>query len=239
MKNITETHQLWKAGQTDLDAIKKVAASLLYEDVIADEHFPFVAYHPFFESIYLPYENRMVNILENKKALMEIRKKREERIWKTNDVELFFGLLTKPFRLLFLKETKEFMSKRDFSVSLKTAWTLCEDPNQDFYVDVDTVISWFYEAEQKDLMSKEEFVVFQNLPEKIRVYRGVAVHRNPDGISWTHDLKIAQWFAQRFDSYDQKGYVRTGMIDKKHILAYFDDQEEKEIVVDRNYLTDI
>ena len=74
------------------------------------------------------------------------------------------------------------MSRKDFSISLKTAWILCENPNQDYFVDVDTVISWFYEAEQKYLMNEDEFAVFQNLPEKIRVYRGVAVHRNPEGI---------------------------------------------------------
>ena len=237
MKNIAEESQLRKAGQSDLDAIKRVATSLLYEDVIVNKRLPFAAYHPFFESIYLPYENSLVNILENEKAFMEIRKKREELIWKTNDIELFFALVTKPFRLLFLKKTKDFMSRKDFSISLKTAWILCENPNQDYFVDVDTVISWFYEAEQKYLMNEDEFAVFQNLPEKIRVYRGVAVHRNPEGISWTQDLKTAQWFAQRFDSHKLQGYVRTGIIDKKHILAYFDDRGEKEIVVDRNYLT--
>ena len=165
MKNIAEESQLRKAGQSDLDAIKRVATSLLYEDVIVNKRLPFAAYHPFFESIYLPYENRLVNILENKNALMEIRKKREELIWKTNDIELFFALVTKPFRLLFLKKTKDFMSRKDFSISLKTAWILCENPNQDYFVDVDTVISWFYEAEQKYLMNEDEFAVFQNLPE--------------------------------------------------------------------------
>lgn len=78
---------------------------------------------------------------------------------------------------------------------------------------------------------------FRIFRKKSECDRGVAVHRNPEGISWTQDLKTAQWFAQRFDSHKLQGYVRTGIIDKKHILAYFDDRGEKEIVVDRNYLT--
>ena len=36
MKNIAEESQLRKAGQSDLDAIKRVATSLLYEDVIVN-----------------------------------------------------------------------------------------------------------------------------------------------------------------------------------------------------------
>ena len=40
MKNIAEESQLRKAGQSDLDAIKRVATSLLYEDVIVNERLP-------------------------------------------------------------------------------------------------------------------------------------------------------------------------------------------------------
>ena len=55
MKNIAEESQLRKAGQSDLDAIKRVATSFLYEDVIVNKRLPFAAYHPFFESIYLTH----------------------------------------------------------------------------------------------------------------------------------------------------------------------------------------
>ena len=84
-------------------------------------------------------------------------------------------------------------------------------------------------------MGQEDLAVFHQFPEEINIYRGVAVYRNPDGISWTMDSKTAEWFAHRFDTGKQHGYVRTGMIDKRHILAYFDERGEKEIVIDRNY----
>lgn len=228
----------WKVRQSDIDEIKRIATSFLYETVVENTSIPFAAHHPFFDSIWLLYEDQIVNIMDNEEAFLAICRKREEQIWKINEVELFFGLITKPFRLLFLKETKEFMTQKDFSESLKFVWTSCEDPNQDLYVDVDTIISWFYESDKNFLMGKEELTVFYQFPEEINIYRGVAVYRNPDGISWTMDSKTAEWFAHRFDTGKQHGYVRTGMIDKRHILAYFDERGEKEIVIDRNYLRD-
>lgn len=78
-------------------------------------------------------------------------------------------------------------------------------------------------------MDEEELAVFQNPPERIRVHRGVAVHRNPDRILWTQELKTTQWFVQRFDSYKLQDYVRTGMIEKNIYLLILMIGEKKKL----------
>ena len=52
--------------------------------------------------------------------------------------------------------------------------------------------------------------------------------RNPKGMSWTRDLKKAEWFAGRFG----KGYVLEGTAEKKDVLAFFGRRNEEEIVIE-------
>ena len=59
---------------------------------------------------------------------------------------------------------------------------------------------------------------------------GVAVGRNPQGLSWTQNLETAKWFANRFNTDTKKGYVQVGIAKKEHVLAYFNTRGEDEIV---------
>jgi Cys-tRNA synthase (O-phospho-L-seryl-tRNA:Cys-tRNA synthase) len=79
-------------------------------------------------------------------------------------------------------------------------------------------------------MTEEDYEVYQSLPETFTIYRGVAVGRNPKGLSWTQNLETARWFAHRFDREDKKGYIQMGMAKKEDVLAYFNTRNEDEIV---------
>ena len=74
--------------------------------------------------------------------------------------------------------------------------------------------------------------LYKNLPESIRVYRGVAVGRNPKGLSWTNNLEKARWFSNRFNNENEVGYIQTVVVNKKDILAYFNTRNEDELVCD-------
>lgn len=86
-----------------------------------------------------------------------------------------------------------------------------------------------------------------NLPDNIEqlsdddmvtIYRGVRVN-NYKGLSWTINKQRAEWFAKRFGINGEKGYVFTGQIKKKDIIAFFDSRNEEEAVCDYRKVKDI
>jgi hypothetical protein len=65
------------------------------------------------------------------------------------------------------------------------------------------------------------------------VYRGVAGRgraRRVCGYSWTRSLERAKWFANRFSFHDPAVYSVT--VDEADILAYINDRNEQEFIVD-------
>ena len=72
----------------------------------------------------------------------------------------------------------------------------------------------------------------------VTIYRGVRVN-SYKGLSWTIDKTKAEWFAKRFGINGEKGYVFTGQIKKKDIIAFFDCRNEEEIVCDYRKIKDI
>lgn len=72
----------------------------------------------------------------------------------------------------------------------------------------------------------------------VTIYRGVRVN-DYKGLSWTVDKSKAEWFAKRFGINEEKGYVFTGQIKKKDIIAFFDNRNEEEVVCDYRKVKDI
>lgn len=150
-----------------------------------------------------------------------------------NATELFdlYIIVRKSYRLAFLKYAKEYMSLKDFSTYLADAWVSSENPNQDANCSLDMLISWFQQADKKTLMVAEDYKVYTALPDELNIYRGVALGREPNGLSWTANLEKAKWFAHRFDRDDKTGYIETAIAKKEDVLAYFNTRGEDELVV--------
>ena len=90
------------------------------------------------------------------------------------------------------------------------------------------------------VQDKEEYEYYCELPDMIEVYRGVAVGRaKEDGLSWTCNRKTAEWFANRFNYSDNKGYIIKGVIDKADVFAYFNGRNEDEICCNSSKVRDI
>lgn len=75
------------------------------------------------------------------------------------------------------------------------------------------------------------YQVYTSMPDELRIYRGVAIGREPNGLSWTSNLETAKWFAHRFDRDDKTGYIETAIAKKEDVLAYFNTRGEDELVV--------
>lgn len=222
--------------ENDIENIRLVALNLLNLPIIPIKGFPFFCSHPFTNSIpmFIPGEGKNTYISLNLSDKDDYKKwinfmEEEINTWDLND---FFMRINKPYLLTFLKYTSKYMTKSTFSEYLEYCWVVEENPNDDINCPISTIIKWFKEADKTILMDEDEYKIYITLPDNFEIYRGVAVGRNPKGISWTNDFKMAEWFAHRYDRTDKKGYIEKLTIKKEDVLAYFNSRNEKEIVLD-------
>ena len=76
-------------------------------------------------------------------------------------------------------------------------------------------------------MSTEDRLIFESLPDQVEVWRGTNHKRGLGGLSWTLDQEKAAWFANRFSN---PRLVVKGLTNKRDIVAYFGERDEREIV---------
>lgn len=226
---------------TDLKAIQDVAIAFLYQDIEETQFSPVVVIHPIFESgiVYSPRSRSMVNILEDKDGLSEIMEYYSRRIIKADGISSIYMLIRDSYKLTFFKFISQYLSPRDYAEYLADAWTISENPNQDVNVSLSQAAKLFKNADKKYLMTAKEYKVYSDLPDTFTVYRGVAVRRNPNGMSWTRNKSTAEWFSERFNLENERGYVQVATAHKKDVLAYFNSRNEDEIVISTNSLEDI
>ena len=129
------------------------------------------------------------------------------------------------------------MSKKEYAEILKSCWITTEFTTNNPNVKITEFISWFKESDKNFLMNKKELQIYNNLPETITIYRGVGDSNFKNGISWTLDKDKAIWFSNRFNYEDRHVYKAT--IHKEDILAYIDERNEKEIIIDTNKILTI
>lgn len=228
--------------QTDLAKIKNnVSLPFLYLEIEPSD-IPFCVYHPYLESstVQVPVDIEQpmtvgnmafVDVLADENGRKQWIRKMENVIHNATELFNLYIIVRKSYRLAFLKYAKEYMSLKDFSTYLADAWVSSENPNQDANCDIDMLISWFQQADKKTLMVTEDYKVYTSLPDELNIYRGVALGREPHGLSWTADLEKAKWFAHRFDRGDKQGYIETAIVKKEDVLAYSNTRDEDELVV--------
>ena len=216
---------------TNITELKNLALSFLYLEPTYDEILSFIVIHPFFENaISFDAEGNMIDI-HKPEDMEKFRDMFKYRIEKSNDLFQLLTIIRKPYRFTFLKFAKPYLSKQDFDKALAETWISSENPNQDANVPISQFIRWFNAANKNTIMTKEDHAYYDSLPDTVDIYRGVAVGRaDKDGLSWTHNPDTAKWFAHRFDTDSQQGYVLHAQISKSDIFAYFNTRNEDELV---------
>ncbi|WP_281740653.1 hypothetical protein [Holdemanella biformis] len=228
--------------QTDLTEIKNnVSLPFLYLD-IEPTNIPFCVFHPYLETSTVAvaldkskpmdsHNMKIADILTDKEAYVQWREMTAEKIQNAITLRELYIMVRKSYRLTFLKYAKKYMSSKDFSTYLADAWVSSENPSQDANCSLGMLISWFEQADKKILMETEDYQVYVSLPDELRIYRGVTLGREPNGLSWTSNLETAKWFAHRYDRGNNQGYVEAAIVKKEEVLAYFNTRGEDELVV--------
>ena len=166
------------------------------------------------------------------------QKEMEHVIRKITDPMLLLSRISKGYRLAFIKYVNDYLSIEDLSKLLRFAWRSVEFPNRDPNFSHSQLCQLFKECSKKLLMQKEELAAYNKLPKIIHIYRGVTSGKKKDimSLSWTTDHDMAVWFSKRFGN---KGFVCEADIAKEDILAYWDLNNEAEVIVDFKKLKDV
>ncbi len=124
--------------KTDLESVKKIAKVLLYTDIHKTKLSPVIVSH-FFTSTGIAdvgsgEKVELVDITASEENLRKWQRKTSKYIDKAKSAKDIFYMVNNPYRLAFLKFTKDYLSREDFSSLLSAGWILSENPNQDINV---------------------------------------------------------------------------------------------------------
>ena len=231
--------------QSNLEKLKEMSIYLLEKIPIGKtDYWPAVAQHFFVDTGFYPIPDGeggiKPGILEEGTLAYELwQEDMRGRIQNATSANQLFVMVTKPWTLTYVNLVREFLSEKDFTDFLKSAYIRTEFPNSDPNVPVDELVTCFEDCNPNLLMNEEELKVYNALPEEVTVYRGVTSN-NLDGVealSWSLSPKKAEWFATRFPSI--KGRVYSATISKYDIFAYINERNEEEVIVNPDYLDDI
>lgn len=178
--------------------------------------------HPYLSTVYMD-EGKLIRV--TKKNYDEVLKKIDEHIDKITTVYGIFLSMKTPYQMQFLMFAKSYLSEEDYNEMLKDVWMMTERPEQHRRRDL---VDLFKISDKKLLMSADELKKFNELPENIKVYRGVSSRKPLKWLSWTLDEDKAEWFARRFG---KGGKLVEASIPKQHAFAYFSGRGEEEIVL--------
>ncbi len=232
-----------RPAETDLKKLKALSRSLLELDIQTTKMSPLVVKHPFTDSGIVGLRKEGGNIavadLTSDSASLQVWREQCGRLIDEAEkpFELFL-MITKPYKLGFLKYAAPFLSEQDTALFLAQAWITTESPNSDPNLSKRELLSFFRSVSPQKLMDEEEYELFRSLEDVVTVYRGVTPYnaKNVKALSWTLNRDTAEWFAHR---YGEQGTVYEAQIPKEHICAVFLGRNEAEVIVDPKHLMEL
>jgi hypothetical protein len=184
--------------------------------------------HPLIYSI---FHTDNLNALTNKRY--EIIKADVQDALEQNDISRFVFLHERPYRLSAFHKALFFLnlniSDKDYWELLGGIWTDTENSWQQL-----DLWKMMFSSERpcsNYLMEKDERKEFNNLPDKLTIYRGYVPNKNKHGLSYTLNQNTAEWFSKR---YYKNGKVLKRIVNKSDVLAYLNGRNEEEILIKPN-----
>lgn len=186
--------------------------------------------HPFIEEgvSFDLKTGEVVNLIEDKEALKKEKALRLKRMKNMSSLQIAF-CVSKQYRMLYLSLVFPYLSRKERSEIMHEVWISVENINNNVNVSQMETLKMLRKCNQKYLMGQENYEVYENLPDTFVVYRGLQENAQEDGLSWTLSKDVAEWFASRFEN---DGEIIEKVIHKSEVIAYFNDRDEEEIVLD-------
>lgn len=173
---------------------------------------------------------------------LRIKKKHYEDYLLENDFESISFLIERPWRISWLYVNKELVIEK---VGIPMYYEILGDvfnDTENAHQHKDVIIELFnYGGNPLLMMNEEEFVKFQELPNVLKVWRGVesgddVFEISLLGCSWTLDFEKAKWFAKRggrgHSNEEPYPLIFELEIKKEEVLSYITRRNESEIILD-------
>lgn len=220
--------------ETDLGAVQQMAILFLNmkPERLEGELGKIFVIHPILETnmIILQSTGEFFNIFEDSEKYEIWLGEMKEFFENCDSVDRIMCHIRKSYRLTFFKYINKYLSAKDFALLLKDVWIMAENISDDKNVSMKELVKWFKMADKRYLLDKEEKKLLSELPNGVSVYRGVRSEDYKYGMSWTLSLENAKWFAERYNTDTQ--IVYKAVIQKQDILAYLNDRNEEEVIID-------
>lgn len=186
--------------------------------------------HPFIEEgvSFNLKTGEVSNLIEDEKALKKEKELRLKRMKNMSPMQIAF-CVSKPYRMLYLSLAFPYLTKKERSEIMHEVWISVENINNNVNVSQMETLKMLRNCNKKYLMSQENYEAYENLPDTFVVYRGLQENAQEDGLSWTLSKDVAEWFASRFEN---DGEIIEKTVHKSEVIAYFNDRDEEEIVLD-------
>lgn len=146
------------------------------------------------------------------------------------------SVVKQPWKLAWFKYCSPYMSRKDFSEVLGCIWNTIDRAAGDPHIHTKETVEWFLRADPKALMRKEDYQVWESLPEMVTVYRGSCAAVGTKIVkyapSWTLDEGIARRFLRgAADNGESVGHLYKATVPKKYCLAYFSDRNGETVIL--------
>ena len=186
--------------------------------------------HPFIEEgvSFNLKTGEVINLIEDEKALKKEKELRLKRMKNMSPMQIAF-CVSKPYRMLYLSLAFPYLTKKERSEIMHEVWISVENINNNVNVSQMETLKMLRNCNKKYLMGQENYEAYENLPDTFVVYRGLQENAQEDGLSWSLSKNVAEWFAGRFEN---DGEIIEKIVHKTEVIAYFNDRDEKEIVLD-------
>ncbi|MBK7362687.1 MAG: hypothetical protein IPJ01_10365 [Micavibrio sp.] len=177
--------------------------------------------HPLVYSV--PYSPAM-NALLNKRY--EVLSEDVKKAFENKKYDSYIFMHERPYRLKAFLDVESLLDDNDYWEFICDIWVDSENIWQN-------IKTWKKLLGQRKetkgyFMSEDDKKAFDNLPDKLIVYRGYVKGKNEKGLSYTTDENKAKWFAKRFY---KDGEVTSRYVDKKDVFAYTNRRSENEIIL--------
>lgn len=224
----------------DLNKVKSIANSFLHLEMEQNKEFPIFVHHPFFDSIMICDKEGIFNVLEEPERYDRFLSNYNNMfIKKADSLTAITRLIRNNYKVCFLRFLYESnaITLKECGNELALWWSFV-NVNHDVNVSKTAVMKWLKAADKESLMDNEDYTVYNNLPDKVTVYRGVQEKDHAKGFNWSLSKEVATRFATDI-AYKKEGIVCETTVDRKDIIAYTDQRNEKEIILDYKKLDNI
>jgi len=131
----------------------------------------------------------------------------------------------------FFAEVQNKLSDEDYWKGLRSCWSLSDNmPPRELGV----MLFKNPRPGKEHFMNKEDKERFDELPEKLIIYRGcseIESQKKVYGLSWTIDRDVAEFFAEKYiKNKDVNSTIVEVKVSKSSLFAYIGGREESEVI---------